>query len=186
MDFITSILLGFGLAMDCVAVSMTAGFIVEKIRFRHILKMSLCFGFFQSAMAIIGFCAGMGIIRLIEKFDHWIAFGLLCFVGIRMIYEALKKEHDEKKVDPLNNYTLFILSVATSIDSLAVGLSLSFLQVSIIMPVAVIGIISFLLSLLAAYAGKFFGKILGGKMEIIGGIILIGIGIKILIEHISN
>ena len=136
-------------------------------------------------MPLIGWSAGLGFRNYISGFDHWIAFGLLGIVGCKMIYESSKMEVNNKKIDPLNVYVLLMLSIATSIDALAVGLSLSFLNLSIILPAIIIGIITFLLSILGVYFGNRFGHYFERKIEIIGGLILIGIGIRVLIGHLT-
>ncbi len=170
--------------MDAFAVSITSGITLRHLRIRHALKIALSFGFFQAIMPIIGWLSGISLRSIISGVDHWIAFGLLSIIGCKMIYESFKLESDKGKINPQNIYVLFILSIATSIDALAVGLSLSFLKVAIILPAIIIGIVTFLLSFLGVYIGNKVGHFFERKIEIIGGLILIGIGIKILIEHL--
>jgi len=222
MDVLSIFLIAVGLAMDAFAVSISSGVIIKKRELRSALTIALFFGLFQAIMPIIGWLAGFGLRDFIAGFDHWIAFGLLCIIGCKMIYpvrkkqrstssgqiacceilpnqihpliertgfsngvdESTKLEPTENKTDPLNIYVLFILSIATSIDALAIGLSLSFLNVSIILPVVIIGVVTFSLSFFGVYIGNKFGHFFEKKIEIIGGLILIGIGIKILIEHL--
>lgn len=185
MDIISIIFIAFGLAMDAFAVSITSGLIIKHLRVNNALKIAMFFGAFQAIMPLIGWSAGLSFRDFISGVDHWIAFGLLSIIGCKMIYESSKMGSNEKKIDPLNLYVLFILSIATSIDALAVGLSLSFLDVPIALPAIIIGVVTFLLSLLGVYLGNRIGHFFERKIELIGGLILIGIGIKILIEHLT-
>jgi len=184
MDIISIIFIAFGLAMDAFAVSITSGLTIKHLKINDALKIAIFFGSFQAIMPLIGWSAGLGFRNFISGIDHWIAFGLLCIIGCKMIYESSKMEVNNKKIDPLNVYVLLMLSIATSIDALAVGLSLSFLNVSIALPVIIIGVITFLLSIFGVYFGNRFGHYFERKIEIIGGLILIGIGIRILITHL--
>ena len=184
VNILSILLISTGLAMDAFAVSITSGITIRRLRIRHALRIALFFGLFQSLMPIIGWLSGIALKDFIAGVDHWIAFGLLSIIGCKMIYESFKLEPTENKIDPLNIYVLFILSIATSIDALAVGLSLSFLEVAIVLPAIIIGIVTFLLSFLGVYIGNKVGHFFERKIEIIGGLILIGIGIKILIEHL--
>jgi putative Mn2+ efflux pump MntP len=183
MDIIT-LLIALGLAMDSFSVSITRGFTNTQTRMStEALKIAFFFGLFQGIMPVVGWLAGVSIIDFISGVDHWIAFGLLTFIGLRMIYETTTVE--SKKIVSSSSFSvLLMLSIATSIDALAVGLSLSFLEVSIITPAIVIGIITFSLSFLGVYIGKRFGGFFE-KIGVLGGIILIVIGMKILTEHIG-
>ena len=183
MDIISIIFIAFGLAMDAFAVSITSGLTIKQLRINDALKIAIFFGLFQAIMPLIGWSAGLGFRDFISSIDHWIAFGLLSLIGCKMIYESSKMGINDKKKDPLNVYVLLMLSIATSIDALAVGLSLSFLKVSIALPAIIIGVVTFLLSLFGVYFGNRFGHYFENKIEIIGGLILIGIGIRILINH---
>ncbi|MBE0461507.1 MAG: manganese efflux pump [Candidatus Aminicenantes bacterium] len=185
MDIIIIIFIAFGLAMDAFAVSITSGLTIKHLRINNALKIAIFFGSFQAIMPLIGWSAGLGFRDFISGVDHWVTFGLLSIVGCKMIYESSKMGSNEKKIDPLNVYVLFILSIATSIDALAVGLSLSFLNVPIALPAIIIGVVAFLLSLVGVYIGNRIGHFFERKIEIIGGVILIGIGVKILIEHLT-
>lgn len=184
MDMFTIVLIAVGLAMDSFAVSITSGITTKNLRIPSALKIATFFGLFQAGMPIIGWLAGLSVIELISGTDHWIAFGLLSLIGCKMIYESIKREHGEKKIISMNTYVLLILSVATSIDALAVGLSFAFLKIYIATPIIVIGTVTFLLSFIGVFAGNKFGHFLEKKIEITGGLILIGIGIKILLEHL--
>ncbi|MEM2202302.1 MAG: manganese efflux pump MntP family protein [Candidatus Bathyarchaeia archaeon] len=146
------------------------------------LKMASSFGAFQAFMPVVGWLLGVEIIGLIAGFDHWFAFLLLALIGCKMIYEAVIVKHQPRN-KRLDLSTLLLLSVATSIDALAVGLSFAFLKISIITPITIIGTTTFTLSFLGATIGDKLGKTLSSKIEVLGGLILIAIGIKILIEH---
>ncbi len=175
-------LIAIALAMDCFAVSVCKGMAVKKDRAKTAFLMSFLFGTFQAAMSLIGWAAGTSLLDAISVYDHWIAFGLLAAVGGKMVHESLgKKEIDECRIPSLRE--LLVLSVATSIDALAVGLSFAFLRMSILSAAAIIGIASFILSLAGFYAGKHAGKRFGGYAEALGGVILVCIGLKILLEH---
>ncbi len=185
MDVVTVILIAFGLAMDAFSVSICSGMASRRMQVRYALRMAAFFGGFQMLMPALGWLGGSAFNRLISGIDHWIAFGLLAFVGGRMLYEALKGGSCEDAVNVASLRVLLLLSVATSIDALAVGLSLAFLQVSLVVPVLVIGAITFTLSLIGVALGKVAGSFFQGKVEIVGGLILIGIGIRILVSHLS-
>lgn len=185
MQFITILFVAFGLALDAFAVSITSGIAIKHLRIEHALRIAIFFGSFQAAMPIIGWLAGISLKDLISGVDHWIAFGLLSLIGCKMIYESMKMKPDRVEIDPLSIYVLLILSVATSIDALAVGVSFAFLKIAIISPVIVIGIITFLLSFLGVFVGNRLGHFFEQKIELVGGLILIGMGIKILVEHLT-
>ena len=184
MDIITILFIAVGLSMDAFAVSITSGLTIKNLKVNNAFKIAIFFGSFQAIMPLIGWLAGLSVRNFISGIDHWIAFGLLSFVGGKMIYESLSTKPTAKENNPLNLYVLLVLSVATSIDALAVGLSLSFLNISIAMPVVIIGVVTFFLSFLGVFIGDRFGHFFEKKMEIIGGLILVGIGIKIVIEHL--
>jgi len=185
MDFFSIFLIGTGLAMDCFAVSITSGVILKYFRFKEAFKIAFFFGLFQGIMPVFGWLAGIGFINVIADYDHWVAFILLLFLGGKMIYEDFKsKSDDDEKFNPLLLPVLISLSVATSIDALAVGITFAFLQSSITIAVIQIGVITFCFSVLGLYFGVKFGKRYNIRAEIIGGIILISIGFKILISHL--
>ncbi len=185
MNPLSLIFIAIGLAMDAFAVSIASGFAVRKLHFSYALKIAFLFGFFQGIMPLIGWLAGSSIAGYISAIDHWIAFGLLSFVGGKMIYEStVFCEDDECDKDPKRTYILLTLAIATSIDALAVGLTLSFIDVNIVTPALIIGAITFALSLAGVYIGEKMGHFFESKIEIIGGVILIGIGIKILLDHL--
>ena len=184
MGLIEIILIAVGLAMDAFAVSIAAGTSGKLGGKRGIFRLSFHFGLFQALMPVVGWYAGVHIAAFISAIDHWVAFALLLFVGIRMIKGAFETETDSFKEDPSRGASLVILSVATSIDALAVGLSLAMLEVNIWYPCVIIGVITAGLSVIGIQTGKFFGRKLGSRMELVGGAILILIGCRILISHL--
>lgn len=185
MHIVTIIFIACGLAMDAFAVSITSGLTIKRLRIEHAFRIAFFFGAFQAIMPLIGWLAGLSLQDIIANIDHWIAFGLLSFIGCKMIFESFRMEQSSNRMNPLNLLVLLMLSIATSIDALAVGVSLAFLRVSIITPIILIGSITFLLSFLGTFVGHRFGHFFEQKIEIIGGIILIGIGVKILVEHVT-
>lgn len=186
MNMLEIIMIAVGLAMDAFAVSIAAGTSGRLAGKRATFRLSFHFGLFQAMMPLIGWYAGSRIAHLISAFDHWVAFFLLLVVGGRMILAALSSETETFDKDPSRGLSLVMLSVATSIDALAVGLSLAMINTAIWYPCALIGLITAGLSVVGIRAGKYFGEKLGSRMELIGGVILIGIGVKILVSHLSG
>lgn len=184
MDLITVVIIALGLAMDAFAVSVASGFTIKRLKLRHAVRIALFFGVFQALMPLIGWLAGLGLREFISQWDHWIAFGLLASIGAKMIYESFKLDSDKKKIDPLALGVLLLLAIATSIDALAVGITFAFLDVQIAWPVAIIGLITFATSFVGVYLGDRFGHIFESKIELVGGLVLIAIGMKILLEHL--
>lgn len=185
MTFLEILLLALALALDAFAVSVassSSGRISDK---RASFRLSFHFGLFQALMPIIGWSIGSGVSKVVEDFDHWIAFTLLLLVGLKMIHESFNAEDSKKDFNPSKGWTLIILSLATSIDALVVGFSLALLNTEIIYPSILIGIVTSALSLLGINLGKSFGNRFGKKMEITGGLIIIAIGLKILLSHIT-
>ncbi len=173
-----------GLAMDACAVSITSGTSVQRVKPGNAIIMAALFGSFQALMPVAGWFLGRGIHSLISSIDHWIAFGLLGLIGGKMIIESFNPGHARKRTNPFQLDVLVLLALATSIDAFCVGISLSLLCASILLPVIVIGSITFFLSLISVYVGKKLGDVLRNKVEFLGGVILICIGFKILIEHL--
>jgi putative Mn2+ efflux pump MntP len=173
-----------GLAMDAFAVSIVSGSAYRQLHVKHALRMAAFFGGFQAIMPLIGSLAGLSLKEYIIACDHWIAFGLLTAVGAKMIYESFKIKSIEERFDPSSVLVLLTLSVATSIDALAIGITLPLITRSIALAVTIIGLITFVLSYLGVIIGKRFGHFFENKIEIFGGLILIAIGVKILIEHL--
>ena len=178
------VVIAFALAMDAFAVSVSSGFCIKKLHLRHALRIALSFGIFQAVMPLIGWFLGHNLKRYIEGVDHWIAFVLLFFIGAKMSWESRKLPSEKEECKILGNTQLLVLSVATSMDALAVGITLPFLNVSLITAPIIIGLITFSLSFAGTYMGNRFGHIFESKMEVIGGLILIAIGIKILLEGV--
>ena len=171
--------------MDAFAVSISSGITIRSPRIEQALKIAVFFGAFQAIMPVVGWLAGLGLRELIAQVDHWVAFGLLVLIGCRMIYESTKDRSDRKMLNPLSLGVLLLLSVATSIDALAAGVSLALLNISILFPVIIIGIVTLLLSFLGVFVGDRSGHLFQSKAEFVGGLVLIGIGTKILVEHLS-
>ena len=183
MDYPIIILTAIGLAMDCLAVSISCGITMHDFNHRDALIMAIFFGAFQGGMALLGWLGGTGFADQIESIDHWAAFGLLSIIGGKMIREGLEQKSESETFNIRRFRVLITLSIATSIDALAIGITYAFLQTPILIPVLFIGIMSFMFAIFGSMLGKKLGQYFGNRMEIIGGIILIGLGIKILIEH---
>ncbi|WP_343209816.1 manganese efflux pump MntP family protein [Anaerolentibacter hominis] len=185
MGFFELFLLSVGLAMDAFSVSICKGLNMQKLHFRHVCLIAAFFGGFQAGMPLIGWMLGKQFEKSITSVDHWIAFILLGIIGGKMIWEALKGGEEDEDCGGIKLGELFILAVATSIDALAVGITFAFLQVHIFFAVALIGIITFLLSAVGVVIGKKFGSQYRNKAELAGGIILVLLGTKILLEHLG-
>ena len=183
MDIITILLIAVGLAMDTFAVSIAKGIAIKTQRRRSALLMASFFGGFQMLMPAIGYFAGLSFKEIIMGIDHWIAFGLLSFIGSKMIYDSRKKERENEN-ETLKFHSVVTLSVATSIDALMIGLSFAFIQTSILEPILAIGIVTFSLSVAGFFFGCGLGQVFGNKIKIVGGLILIAIGLRILLEHL--
>ncbi len=187
MGLLAIVLLAVSLAIDCFTVSVTSGIILQRVRWNIFLKMGFFFGLFQALMPFAGWLGASRFSYLIEDYDHWIAFILLSFLGVRMIREQFKKE-EERSFNPARLKVILALAVATSIDALAVGISFAFTGYrtlrSLTVPLAAIGLASFILSVIGCLIGVYCGKRFHLRVEIFGGLVLIGIGTKILIEHL--
>lgn len=209
MNFLTVFFIAVGLAMDAFAVSVSTGMTVCDFNWKHNLKMSLLFGIFQFAMPVAGFFGATRFRSYIESFDHWIAFALLVLIGGKMLWEAIFSRGEAERIasapdcpvpygaaapaggkkglmaaDLLTSRRLLVLAVATSIDALAVGVSMAFLQVDIWWPSVLIGVVAFAFSCAGGFLGCRIGPVLGKIAEIAGGLILVGIGVKILLDHL--
>ena len=185
MDILTIFLIAVGLAMDSFSASIASGIYVKSPRMGDALKVGGFFGFFQAFMPLIGWLGALTLLDVISNLDHWIAFFLLLLIGCKMMRKSTNGENGILKEGELNGVTLLTLSFATSIDALAVGITFAFLRFPIFSSVIIIGTVTFLLSFLGLYMGSYVSKAFGRKIEIIGGIILIMIGVKILLEHLS-
>lgn len=186
MDIVSIIIIGVGLAMDCFAVSISKGVCLHKFKLKKAFRMALLFGAFQGVMPLIGYFGGVSFASFISPLDHWIALGLLGAIGVKMFVEGLKPldTHCESRSTSFKWKTLITLAFATSIDALATGIVFVPYPSQIAFAVATIGSISFIFSILGVYIGVHFGRKLKFNVEIIGGIILVGIGVKILVEHL--
>lgn len=184
MGIIEIFFLGIGLAMDAFAVSICKGLSMKKMEWKKAIIIALYFGGFQALMPVVGYLLGVGFEEKIASIDHWIAFGLLSIIGINMIREALSKK-EEGQDDNVDFKTMIVLAVATSIDALAVGVTFAFLKVNILFAVFIIGVVTFIISICGVKIGNVFGDKYESKAEITGGIILILLGIKILLEHLG-
>ncbi len=184
MDLLTPALIGVGLSMDCFAVSLAIG-TTTKTRLVYAAVIIACFfGAFQGGMTFVGWLAGSSVIGLISAYDHWIAFILLAIVGGKMIWEGVRGGEEEAHIEAIQLVPVIVLSLATSIDALAVGVSFGVLQTAVLIPAIIIGLVCFLISFAGVMLGERLEDILGNRMEIIGGIILILIGINILAGHL--
>ncbi|MFH1723736.1 MAG: manganese efflux pump MntP family protein [Elusimicrobiota bacterium] len=185
MSFLTTLLIAFGLAMDAFTVSICGGMVMRGARLRDALRVALAFGLFQALMPVAGWIAGRRLADLITAADHWVAFGLLALIGGKMIYDAATKGPERHTMDLRRIGVLLTLSVATSIDALAVGLSFAFLGIGILRPVLTIGAVTAVLSLIGVLAGRRLGHGFERRVGILGGLILVAIGTKILLEHLA-
>ncbi len=188
MPFILVLGLAVALAMDCFAVSMGLACGLKGLTGRQTVRMAFFFGAFQFGMPVLGWFAGENVVRLMRGLDHWIAFGLLAAIGGRMIYESFSLSEEEKacRPDQTRGGRLLLLSVATSIDALAVGLSLGVIKAGILYPAAVIGLVCFAMTVVGARLGPLVGRAVGRWAELFGGLILIGIGARVLIQHLRG
>jgi putative Mn2+ efflux pump MntP len=179
--------IALALAMDCFAVTLGLACGAKGLTMKQAVRMGAYFGGFQFAMPVIGWFAGDRMLGLIQNFDHWVAFGLLALIGGRMVHESFERDDEDKgcRPDRTQGSRLFVLALATSIDALAVGLSLGVVRAGILYPAAVIGATSFAMTLVGAKLGPVAGRVVGRRAELLGGLILIGIGLKILIEHLA-
>ena len=188
-DLVEFLLLGVGLAMDAFAVSICKGLAMRKVNKKQAVIIALFFGGFQAIMPVIGWLLCKGFQTYIEAFDHWIAFALLAFIGVKMIIETLREKEDDVVIEemdpPLDMKEMLMLAIATSIDALAVGISLAALDRTIVESAAIIGVVTFVISIIGVYIGKFFGNRYKKRAELTGGIILVLIGVKILCEHMG-
>lgn len=188
MDIISLVLTALALAADAMSVSITNGIAVKKLQLPKVLLMALLFGGFQALMPTLGWLLGTSVSKYISAFDHWIAFLLLAFIGFKMIVESFKNDEETVKKDPFSITNILIMAVATSIDALAVGISFASLAIpgsELWLGIALIGVITFTLSCLGAFLGKFLGNMFKKRAGLIAGIILCLIGLKILLEHLG-
>jgi putative Mn2+ efflux pump MntP len=186
MSFLFILVTALALSMDCFAVTVGLSLALKGLTTTQSLRLAGAFGFFQFGMAAAGGLAGENLVKVVGGFDHWVAAGLLFFVGGRMIWESFRGESDktEKEKDPTRGLNLLFLAVATSLDSLGVGLSLGTMRAAVLYPAAVIGVVCFLVTGLASRFGPVLDRIIGRRAELVGGAVLILIGVRILATHL--
>jgi putative Mn2+ efflux pump MntP len=183
MDFITIVAVAIGLSFDTFAVSLSYGVIQNKILFKQAVRFALMLAVFQAGLLMIGYFLGSFVSDIMKAADHWVALILLSVLGIRMLIEGLKKKEKDEIRDYSSTITLITIAIGTSIDAFAVGISFALLSIRIWNSAVIIGTVTFLASMIAIRIGKSAGERLGNKVEIIGGLILIAIGVKIFLEH---
>ena len=185
-DFITLLFIAIGLAMDAFSVAITDGILLKKLKVGYAFKIAMFFGVFQFGMLFLGNLLGSTFAKYISACDHWVAFFLLIFIGGKMLYDAIRGDEKEEKEEknPIEIKTLTVLAIATSIDALAVGVPFAAMNINILYASSIVGIVAFAFSFAGDYIGNKCGNLFGNKSEIIGGIVLVGIGIKILVEHL--
>lgn len=187
IDFLSILLIALGLSADCFAVAISAGLSEIRLSFLQQFRIALSFGIFQALMTYIGWLLGRTVVDFVSEFDHWLAFILLVIIGGRMIWESFHHDGNfQRRLNMSESLPLLILSIATSIDALAVGLSLAFVEVSIGTASLTIGIMAFIVTVVGLFVGRQVGKVVGTRAELVGGLILITIGLRILIEHLLN
>lgn len=184
LDLLSIVLIAFGLSADCFAVALSGSVSLKAISSTQILRTAFAFGAFQTIMPVLGWLAGRTIVEFMSGYDHWVAFVLLVIVGGRMIWETFRAGDDKNIIDITRGVLLLTLAVATSIDALAIGLSFAFLSVNIVLACSIIGAVAFGITAAGFALGRKVGTLLGKYAEAIGGVILIGIGLRILLSHI--
>ena len=185
MDFLSVLFIALGLSADCFAVALSGSIAMRTVSRLQILRISLAFGLFQALMPVLGWLAGRTVVELIADYDHWVAFILLALIGSRMIWESFRsRDRRTERTDITKGILLLTLSVATSIDALVVGLAFAFLEVNIVMAVSTIGLVAFVATAIGFLLGRKAGNLIGRRAEAIGGVVLIGIGLRILLTHI--
>ena len=184
MEILTIFLIAISLSFDTFAVSVSSGLILKKIDFFNATKIALTLAVFQAIMPVIGWLAGSGIKNYAETADHWIAFGILGLLGGKMIYESFQTDPENRNFNPLDIKVMIGMAIATSIDALVVGFSFALLDYKILISVGIIGAVTYIVAMLGMLFGKNIGSRLGRRMEMLGGVMLILIGLKILVEHL--
>lgn len=185
MDFITLLFVAIGLSFDTFAVSISTGIIVNEIRFWQGVRVAIIMALFQTVMPLIGIFLGLQVSEYIKEYDHWLAFGLLTLLGAKMIIDSFKDEEEKQMQNPLKLTNVIGMAVATSIDALAVGVIFAGLDMNISLMAFVVGSVTFIVAMIGMLLGKRAGAHLGSKLDIIGALILIGVGLKILLEHLN-
>lgn len=185
MGLISIIFIALSLSADCFAVALSGSAAMGKVSRFQVVRTALAFGLAQFLMPLIGWLAGRTIVNIISAYDHWVAFALLAFVGGHMIWDSLKGEDGRAEgTDITRGFLLFTLAIATSIDALAVGLSFALLEIGIIQASLIIGLVAFCVTAVGFWLGRKTGVLLGKRAKLVGGVVLIGIGLRILIAHI--
>lgn len=184
MDLLSILLIAVSVSLDCFAVAIAGSISMQQVSSRQVMRIASSFGLFQVGMLVIGWLLGNTVVDIIESFAHWVAFGLLALVGARMIKESFESDEGEMRTDITRGLALISLSVATSIDSLAVGLSLAFLESRLPIAAIAVGCVAFLFTAGGFYFGRRIGSLFGRWAEVIGGIVLIGLGLRILLTEI--
>jgi putative Mn2+ efflux pump MntP len=185
-DLLTIVSVALGLAMDAFSVAVGVGCALPQLTGRRVFRLAWHFGLFQFMMPVLGWAMASGVSQFVRSVDHWVGFGLLALVGGRMIYEGVRgKETEESAQDPTKGISLVTLSVATSIDALAVGLTLGLMDTGIWYPAAVIGVVACVMTALGMVLGRRAGRRLGRAAEVVGGLVLVGIGVKLLASHVG-
>lgn len=187
MPFFEIFLVALGLSMDATAVAAARGLATPKILPKHVALVALFFGGFQAGMPLLGWVIGSQVGPLVRAWDHWIAFILLAAIGGKMLWEAWHADdQEEEKGDLFGLRVMTVLAIATSIDALAVGITLPMLEADLLVSLVTIGVTTAVCSALGLFAGRHFGAMLGKRLDVVGGVVLIGMGLKILIEHLSE
>jgi len=184
MEILTILLIALSLSFDTFAVSISSGLILKQIDFYKASRIAIVLAIFQGLMPVIGWLIGIGIKDYAERFDHWIAFIILGLLGVKMIYESFKSNPEDRQFNPLDLKVMIGMAIATSIDALIVGFSFALLDFQILLSVGIIGFVTYIVAMLGMLFGKNIGSRLGQRMEFIGGLMLVLIGVKILIEHL--
>ncbi len=185
LNWLNTLGIAVGLGMDAFAVSIVAGLTIERLTHRHVFRLAFHFGLFQFMMPVLGWLAGRTIAEYIGAWDHWVAFALLLLVGGKMLWEARRSGEPQSRSDPTRGLILIVLSIATSIDALAAGLSMAFLGVSIWLPSVIIGVVAAAMTVTGMCFASRFGQKGGRWVQVLGGALLIGIGVRILVSHLS-
>lgn len=185
MGIVAVILIALSLTIDTFAVSVTTGLLETKIKMWQGVRIAIIFAFLQAIMPVIGWFLGIQISHLINAYNHWIAFALLIIIGGKMLFDAFKKDEEKKPINPFDFKVIIGLGIATSIDALIIGVSFAFFEVNIWLAAFITGFFTYFVAMIGMLLGKKIGHLIGNKAEIVGGLVLIGIGVKILIENIT-
>lgn len=186
MELLTILLIAISLSFDTFAVSVSSGLILKQIDFYKASRIAIVLAVFQALMPVIGWLLGIGVKEYAEQFDHWIAFTILGLLGLKMIYESFKTNPEERQFNPLDIKVMLGMAIATSIDALIVGFSFALLNFKIVLSVGIIGSVTYIVAMLGMLFGKNMGARMGQRMEFMGGLMLILIGVKILVEHLTR